>query len=256
MLIVLLGAALSSAAVLPAGVLPPVNPAARSQYVAVIMWHDVVASKRQVWFDTPVSELRRQFMLFHARHFHVVSLQQLYAHLASGAPLPSQPVALTFDDNYGGLYRYAYPLLREFRYPATFFAHTSYVGVTTEKPHNTWEQLREMQASGLVTVQPQTETHPEDLRTLSDQRLAGEFGGAARVMRQHLGRDIVATSYPNGRYDDRVAAAAGRAGYRLGFMEDWGSAGASKSLLEVHRYSAHRRFQQAVRDLAASGRAR
>jgi thiamine monophosphate kinase len=67
---------------------------------------------------------------------------------------------------------------------------------------------------------------------------------------KHLGGDRRHFSYSNGFYDDRVARAAAKAGYRLAITEDWGAAQQSRNLLMLRRYSMHKRAEQAVRDVA------
>ncbi len=230
-------------------ILPPVAPDARRDYVVVLMWHDVVRDHKEVWFDTTVAELRHQLDAIRRAHCTIITLADLYRHLSTGSPVPPRSVVLTFDDNYRGLYDFAYPILREYRFPATFFAHTNYIGVTTVKPHCTWEQLKEMQASGWITVQAQTRSHPADIRLLSDAQIWDELTGAMSVMERRLGKPVWAMSYPDGNYNDRVARIVAQAGYKLAVMEDWGNAGESRNLLEVHRYSTHRRFAQALRDI-------
>src|SRR5436309_609588 len=118
--------------------LPQVHSAGRRPYVAVLMWHDVVADKKEVWFDTSVAELKSQLAAIKRARCNVISLDTLYKHLHDGAPVPPRSIALTFDDNNRGLYENAFPLLKQYRYPATFFVHTNYIGVTTSKPHCDW----------------------------------------------------------------------------------------------------------------------
>ena len=52
-----------------------------------------------------------------------------------------------------------------------------------------------------------------------------------------------------GHYDDALARTVARDGYKIAFTEDWGNAGASRSLMTVHRYSIHKRFAQALTDV-------
>lgn len=234
--------------------LPPIHPKARRPYVAILMWHDVVPGKKQVWFDTTVKELTAQFQEIQRRHFNVVDLPTLYRHLAEGTHLPPRPLVLTFDDNNRGLYEYAFPLLKRFHFPAALFVHTDYVGVRTVKEHCTWAQLREMQASGLVNVESLTRSHPADLRKLPDATVQREFSGSKATLEKQLGRPVLACAYPEGHYDERVARIAYACGYKMGVMEDWGNAGASQSLLLVHRYSIHVRFRQALNDVARAAR--
>ena len=136
----------------------------------MLMWHDVVPGKKEVWFDTTVAELKAQFAAIRSRRCNVISLDTLYRHLADGAPVPPRSVVLTFDDNNRGLYENAFPLLKQYHYPATFFVHTNYIGVTTSKPHCDWKMLMEMQKSGLVSIQGHSCSHPADMRLLSPDR--------------------------------------------------------------------------------------
>jgi peptidoglycan/xylan/chitin deacetylase (PgdA/CDA1 family) len=230
--------------------LPAVAPAGRTPYVAVLVWHDVLPVK-EVWFDTTEATLGVQLAQIARGGFHVVTLDALRAHLERGAPLPAKPLVLTFDDNGAGIYAYAFPLLRRYGFHATLFVHTNYVGKTTSKRHNTWEQLREMERSGLVSVQSLTANHPEDLRKLSDADVVHELQLSRFSIEHRLGHAPYALAYPYDNYDDRVARLAATHGYALGFSEDWGNAGDSSSLLEVHRYSILTRFDQALMDVAA-----
>jgi biofilm PGA synthesis lipoprotein PgaB len=237
-----------------AAALPTVHPKARADYSAILMWHDVVPGKKLVWFDTTVAELAEQFESIRGRKLTPISLDQLADHLEQGTSVPKGAVVLTFDDNNLGLYEHAYPLLKRYRWPATFFVHTGYVGKRTGKDHCTWAQLREMEKSGLVRAQPHTATHPPDLRKIDDRQLQRELVDARRLMERELGGSRPFFAYSEGHYDRRVAEAVAKAGYRLGITEDWGAAQRSSNLMMVHRYSMHRRARQAVEDVARAMR--
>ncbi len=230
--------------------LPTVAPAARAPFVAVLVWHDVLDEKA-VWFDTTTATLREQLDRIAKGGYHVVTLAALRDHLVRGVPLPPRPIVLTFDDNGIGIYRNAFPLLRAHRFPATLFVHTNFVGKTTSKAHASWAQLREMEASGLVDVQSLTANHPPDLTVLSDADVRHEFSLSKFSLERRLGRPIYALVYPYDVYDARVARLASGAGYTLAFTEDFGNAGDSASLLEIHRYSILTRFDRALADVAA-----
>ena len=248
-LAVFFGVVCCAAATAGPAVLPQVAQGGRRPYVAVLVWHDVEREKA-VWFDTTSATFAMQLDEIARGGFHVIGLATLRNHLVRGEPVPPRSLVLTFDDNGAGLYRNVFPLLRAHRYPATFFVHTNFVGKTTSKEHNTWAQLREMEASGLVEVQSLTANHPPDLTKLSDADVAHEFRLSKFSLERRLGRPIYALVYPYDEYDRRVARLASAAGYTLGFSEDYGNAGDSASLLEVHRYSILTRFEQALADVA------
>lgn len=219
-------------------------PTARLARVPVIMYHDIVPTK-QVWFDTTVEEFRAQLEEIRESGATPITIVQLYEHLKNGAVLPERPILLSFDDGYLGHYDHAYPLLKEFNYPAVFFVQTAYVGVKTSKDHMSWEQLQQLDREGLIAIEPHTVTHPEDLRLLSDDSLRQELANSKQVMDQKLGRPVSFLAYPTGNQDARVREAAIAAGYTLAFTMDRGYAGQSPGLLEVQRFNQYR-FAQAL----------
>jgi peptidoglycan/xylan/chitin deacetylase (PgdA/CDA1 family) len=233
--------------------LPTPVPQARVPYVAVLVWHDVLPEK-EVWFDTTTATFAQQLDAVRKGGFHVISLQALRDHFVAGAPIPAKPLVFTFDDNGEGIYHNAFPLLKKYHLPATLFVHSNYVGKTTSKHHNSWDELREMQRSGLIEIQSLTANHPPDLTKLSDADVVHELRLSAYSIEHRLGKNVYALVYPYDVYDDRVERLAASNGYTLAFTEDWGDAAASSSLLEIHRYSILTRFDQALADVSAHAR--
>lgn len=203
--------------------------------VAVLMYHDVT-EKPSVYFDVSLADFRRQLKELKAAGAHVIPIQDLYEHLRSGKQLPERPVVLTFDDCYLGQYEVAYPLLKEYGYPATFFVHTSVVGIKTGKDHMTWEQLRALDKEGLISIQCHTVTHPDDLRKCSDTQLAKELNESKRVLEEKLGHRVPFLAYPVGNADARVARVAREAGYDMAFTMGPGWAASPEDAFFVPRF--------------------
>ncbi len=243
---------------MPFASLPAVSVAARvngrRHPVTVMVWHDIVPARKLVWFDTTVREFDAQLVKLARAGARPISLDALYRYLATGVPVPPPgAVVLCFDDNTQGIFDYAYPRLGKRGWPFVVSAHTKYVGVTTGKGHCDWNELRTL-ARGGVQIVSQTHTHPPDLRTLSDSALAQEMSLSRQIMARELGAAPSFVTYPSGKWDRRVALAAASAGYRLGLTEDRGSAETSSHLLGLHRYSTHKRFEEAVAAVARSAR--
>lgn len=216
------------------------DPLASLSYVPAIMYHDVVTGRKQVWFDTTAAELRQHFEAIKQAGLTPIHIDQLYKHLRDGDPLPEKAILLTFDDAYLGLYENAYPLLKEYNYPATYFVQTGFVGVPTSKDHFTWDQMREMDASGLIDFAAHTVNHPPDLRVLDDARLRREVFDCKTKLEQELGHPIHYFAYPEGNRDERVKQYLADAGYRMSFTMDPGFTGQSPNLLEVRRFNQFR----------------
>ncbi len=62
------------------------------------------------------------------RGFNFVSEGEILSWLETGEPLPPYAVLVTFDDGYEDNFKYAYPILRERKIPATIFLSTNHIG--------------------------------------------------------------------------------------------------------------------------------
>jgi peptidoglycan/xylan/chitin deacetylase (PgdA/CDA1 family) len=73
------------------------------------------------------SEAIRSQFDYLRRHYQVVPLLEIAGRLASGKSLDSHTVALTIDDGRRDFYEFMFPLLKEFKFPATFFVVSSFI---------------------------------------------------------------------------------------------------------------------------------
>lgn len=112
--------------------------------------------------------LASQFDWLRVHGFHVISLGQLIDARSGNGQLPEKAVLLTFDDGLTSTYTNAFPLLQTFHYPAVVSVVGSWADLPSDGkvdygPRNftradfaTWDQLREMQESGLVEIASHT----------------------------------------------------------------------------------------------------
>jgi peptidoglycan/xylan/chitin deacetylase (PgdA/CDA1 family) len=140
------------------------------------------------------------------------------AHIWEGRkPLPPRPIVLTFDDGYRDIYTNAWPLLREYGFPATVYLITS---VIDHPEYLTREMILEMAASGLVDFGSHTVHHP-NLTALPDADAEVEIVESKRVLEELLGHPVRTFCYPTGAYGDREVALVDDAGYALAVTTEW-----------------------------------
>lgn len=155
--------------------------------------------------------LRRQMAYLRDEGYHPITMQELSDYVIDGAPLPSKPVCITFDDGYKDNYTIVYPLMKEFGFPWTVFVITGHMG----RPGSmSWEDLAEMADSGTVTIASHTVSHPT-LTELTAEEVRREIQGAQQDLKQRLGIDNPWLAFPNGARNDLVDEAAREAGIRL-----------------------------------------
>ena len=74
----------------------------------------------------PQQEFARQMKFLRDQGYNVMALPELAEKLAKGEP-PPRTVAVTVDDGYEDFHRYALPVLREYKIPATIFVANDFV---------------------------------------------------------------------------------------------------------------------------------
>jgi peptidoglycan/xylan/chitin deacetylase (PgdA/CDA1 family) len=203
----------------------------------VMMYHDILSEKK-VFFDVTPQELEAHFQLIQKNGLTPIKLEQLVENLRSGVPLPKKPIVLTFDDGYEGHYTHVFALMKKYNFPATFSIYPSKVGTKKGRSSLTWEQLKEMAASPLVTIASHSVNHPSDMRTLTDQQLQQETVESKKILEEKLGIPIKHFVYPEGKNDERVQQAVKQAGYETAWtMSDESNLFAQESdnLLNIAR---------------------
>ena len=229
----------------------------------VISYHDIrddVAKRGDPdVYAVSTRNLAQQFDWLAANGYHPISMAQLVSNVKHGSPLPDRPVLLTFDDGLRSAYTKAFPLLRAYNYPAVVAVVTSWLDMPEGKTFDygprffgrddflTWDQLREMKASGLIEVASHTHdmhmgvlanpqgnetpaaiTHLYDAKTgryESDAeytaRVKRDLDASATLITQHLGSRPTVLVWPYAAYNSIANRVADELGYEATFdLED------------------------------------
>ena len=89
-------------------------------------------------------------------NYRTLTGDELYRDVQHAPRQSRQQVVLTFDDGLDDLYTVIYPLLQEFQYRAIAYILPGWIG---RKGFVTWDQVREMHASGCIDFQSHSMQH-------------------------------------------------------------------------------------------------
>ncbi len=139
--------------------------------IPVAMFHGVAPDRpdrppqMDHWLEPAIFERYCQVLRRH--RFETFFLDDLRDILHGRRPVSKRAVVLTFDDGYLDFWLYVFPLLKKYEIKATAFVTTDFID--DESPRHlpeafpygfvSWDELREMEASGLVDVQSHAVTH-------------------------------------------------------------------------------------------------
>jgi peptidoglycan/xylan/chitin deacetylase (PgdA/CDA1 family)/broad-specificity NMP kinase len=211
---------------------------ARSQDPAVLMYHAVDDSGWRLSISP--QEFERQ-MAYIREHYTPVALSDVVAHARGEKILPAGAVAVTFDDGYADMATAVLPILQKHKIPATLFLTTD-VSFSTS-PYKlariTWEDIRTLHESGLVTIESHGRAHPH-LPRLSEEKAGEELTGALHDIEERLGVRPRYFAYPFGDRTELIDQMILTAGYDAAFSIREGFVKAGSDVRHIPRIQVDR----------------
>ncbi len=174
--------------------------------------------------------------------YRVIPLRQLVEFLVGHAPAPApRSIVITVDDGHESVYTELFPLVKKARIPVTLFIYPS--AISHASYALTWDQLRELTASGLFDVQSHTYWHPnfnlERLR-LDPHRyrefVTFQLTQSKATLERMLGCRVDLLAWPFGIYDDQLMQMAAHSGYIAAFTIERRPVRESDSLMALPRF--------------------
>jgi len=244
----------------------------------IVMYHSVLKSKQGKYTIHP-NELERDIERYIEMGYTPVTLREVadWVDGKKGCTLPERPMIITFDDGHHNNLFYALPILKKHNAKAVINIVTSFSKFSTETPgeadnpaysYLTWNNIRELHASGLVEIGNHTHAMHKFRPRYGIAQVSGE---TAEAYRESIRADLetanryltenagvprpVTFAYPFGRYTREGREVLQELGFKAILTCNEGISrirrGDSSSLLELKRYNrsgnvSHERFIEKV----------
>lgn len=190
------------------------------------------ADKFRVDLSVTPAAFSAQMQYLAATGYRPIRLSDLADYLLNGTPLPGKPIVLTFDDGYVDNYANAFPVLKNYKFPATFFVITQFVD-ENRPGYMTWTQLEEMAIEGME-VGSHSIDHP-DLRGKSRAFQNTQIAGSKVTIESRIGTPVKSFAYPSGKYDARTIDVLRSTGYLAAVTELQGTRQSTEDIFELRR---------------------
>lgn len=207
----------------------------------ILCYHSIDGRGRPT--STPLESFEGQMRRLRVLGYRTMAFGALVKDLKSGQPLPAKSIALTFDDGFRSVKELAIPVLAELEFCAGIAVVTglcdrqlepSAIGVEAKADDFLSRgEVRSLAESG-VEILSHSASHRR-LPALSDADLWEEVAGSKSRLEDLTGRPVDFFVYPFGAYDDRVVAAAARAGYRGACTIDPGTVRSGADVFRLRR---------------------
>lgn len=191
--------------------------------ILILMYHMVSETGHPLQKRYAVSpeKFRRQLRYLKFKGYTPISLDDLYGFFANNnRELIKKPIIITFDDGYMDNYENAFPVLKEYSFPAAIFMVSGFVGRSNlwdvaagypERPLVGWREAEEMVKGG-VTIGSHTINHPWLTQLVSDEAKR-EIEESKKSLEDRIGMPINHFAYPYGDLNQPVADMVKDAGY-------------------------------------------
>jgi peptidoglycan/xylan/chitin deacetylase (PgdA/CDA1 family) len=172
----------------------------------------------------------------------VIPLQDLVSYLeGKKSSLPEKSVVITVDDGKESVYRYMQPLVKKYNVPVTLFIYPS--AISNASYALTWDQIKELQKTGLFDIQSHTYWHPDFKREKQKQSpeeyqqfVQKQLVNSKKTIEEKLGTPVTLLAWPFGIYDEYLEQAASKAGYVMAFSIDARPADKAEHTMAQPRY--------------------
>ena len=129
--------------------------------IPIFVYHSIVDDESEVEFDymqTTTEVFEKQIVGLEKIGYKFISYKDLQQYKNGEASINKKSCIVTFDDGYETVYKNVFPIAQKHNMPFTIFIITDEMG----KPGIiSWEQAKEMQDSGLVTIASHSKNHAE-----------------------------------------------------------------------------------------------
>ncbi len=221
--------------------------------IPVFMYHHINRHQEDLVTLTP-RDFENHLQVLAEQGIQTLFLDELVGFLRGGRPFPGRAAVLTFDDGHLDNWVYAFPLLKKYRMKATIFVITSWMGNGPRRKHwdgmrpdeaglpaiprhrevkkragegdlsvaLSWEEAREMEASGFVDIQSHTHFHREyfarresegNLGSENGKELFADLKRSQELIEANLRKPCRFLAWPWGKYDENAVDLARKAGF-------------------------------------------
>lgn len=210
----------------------------------MLAYHAIGAAPREarLYNSFVPRETFKAQMDFLARRRHVVPLDQL---VDGTFPADRPTVAITFDDGYRSVLTDAAPILREYRFPATVFVPSKWLGARNkwDPPYDlpldivSPEELLELREMGLE-IGSHGHAHIDFSKASPDEAEA-DIKTSVERLTEILGEPPHHLSFPYGRSSEAARNVAASAGFREAFALGMGEGRFAQERVSIYPYDKH-----------------
>ena len=197
--------------------------------IPIFVYHDIVNDKSEVYYDymqTTKEVFENQMRGLKKIGYRFITFEE------GKKELYKKSCIVTFDDGYEGVYKNAYPIANKYDIPFTMFVITNNIGNTGTI---TWEQAKEMNNSGLVTIASHSQNHVEFNKISTDDAINNVNKSYEEIEKNLSSSKTKIFTYPYGLYTEEEIEKLRTLGYVQNLTDNKINKSKNLDLSRLHR---------------------
>ncbi len=216
----------------------------KSSRVTFLGYHQIITRGNPGEMRIRVTKFRSQMQALKDAEIPVISFRDYMKWRDGTKEIPESCVVITIDDGYDDLADVALPILKEFKYPFTFYLYTDFLG-------GSGRTLNDKEVRALIEGGGELGSHSvshdflvkakRKFRNESDYQdwLVKEIKGSKESLEKKFGVTVNSFAYPYGEYNESLAKKIAEAGYSSAVTVNGAKSGYETLLYELPRYIIH-----------------
>lgn len=185
--------------------------------IPILTYHKFCSGESPDEYTINIAQFREHLDYLKNNDYRVISLTRLLECIENNF-FPEKPVVITIDDGFKSVYSLAFPILKEYNYPATLYLYTDFVGNNSNQL--TWSEIKEMIAEG-IEIGSHSLSHTNLLNMKKGEsrsdylnRINKEISLSKTILERNTASQVLSFAYPYGVYSEDIKVLAKEAGYK------------------------------------------
>ena len=190
----------------------PAEIIARKQ-VPILCYHRIENKNTSSDYTVSIDAFKAQMKLLADSGYHTILPDQLFDYLTKGAPLPSKPVMLTFDDTRVEHHSIAAPEMEKYGFRGVYFVMTIPIG---RPNYMTSEQIKDLSERGHVIGSHTWDHH--NVKKLKGEDWITQIEKPSQRIQSITGKPVLYFAYPFGVWNDTAVQEIKKYSFKSAFQ--------------------------------------
>jgi len=190
----------------------------KNTIIPILTYHKFCLGESPDDYTINIDRFEQQLIFLKNNGYQAITVSQLLNCIDNGV-FPEKPVLITIDDGFKSAYTQAFPLLKKYQIPATFYLYVDFIN---NGPNQlSWIEVEEMIKNGmeigshsishcnLLHIKTD-ETYPEYL-----ERIRREIFLSKSILERKTNSPVNSFAYPYGVYSEQIRDLAIEADYQV-----------------------------------------